>query len=127
MTNPNLHAELERANRLEYAAERLRGRGMNHATVKAAAAELAKLDGAPVPLEELAELQSRSWVIRASAGHKIYRPATMRQYEALTGLLFSAGYSEAPYPNYTAYPMTNADGTRGRFDVVVVKPEAVTR
>lgn len=132
MTNPNLYAELERANRLEYAAERLRGRGMNHETVKAAAAELAKLNGAPVELEELAEQRVGGALTvryyRAEIGHRIYRPATLQQYRDLTGMLFAAGYPEGPYPEYTTYGMTNADGTRGRCSVVIVKPtEAVTR
>lgn len=129
MTNSDLHAELERANRLEYAAERLRGRGMNHVTVKAAAAELAKLDGAPVELERLEELNPGRGRIhwRAGLGHRIYRPATLQQYRDLTGMLFAAGYAEAPYPEYTTYGMTNPDGTRARCSVVIVKPEAVTR
>ena len=129
MTNDNLLAELERANRLEYAAERLRGRGMNHMTVKAAAAELAKLDGAPVQLEELAELNTGRGQIRwhSGIGHRIYRPATVQQYDDLNGMLFAAGYPVAPYPEYEAYAMTNPDGTRGRCSVVIVKPVAVPR
>ena len=127
MTNPNLLAELERANRLEYAAERLRGRGMNHKTVQAAAAELAKLDGAPVQLEELAEVNAAGRIrYLASVGHRVYRPSTEQQYRDLTGMLFAAGYPEAPYPDYTAYPMLSTDGTRGRCSIVIVKPESVT-
>ena len=127
MTNPNWLAEFQRANRLEYAAERLRGRGMNHKTVQAAAAELAKLDGAPVQLEELAELNTGRGRIhwRAGLGHRIYRPATVQQYDDLTGMLFAAGYPVAPYPEYEAYAMTNPDGTRGRCSVVIVKPSGV--
>ena len=121
-----LAEDFERANRLEYAAERIRGRGMNHMTVKAAAAELAKLDGAPVQLEELAEVNAAGRIrYRASIGHRIFRPSTVQQYDDLTGMLFAAGYSVAPYPEYEAYAMTNRDGTRGRCSVVIVKPEAV--
>ena len=126
MTNDNLLAELERANRIEYAAERLRGRGMNHMTVKAAAAELAKLDGAPVQLEEIAGVDVGGTLrYRAEVGHRLYRPSTVQQYNDLTALLFAAGYPVAPYPTYEAYAMTNPDGTRGRCSVVIVKPSAV--
>lgn len=125
----DLHAELERANRLEYAAERIRGRSMGPLTVRAAAAELAKLNGAPVELEELTELNTGRGRIhwRAGLGHRIYRPSTVQEYDDLTGMLFAAGYPVAPYPEYEAYAMTNADGTRGRCSVVIVKPEAVAR
>lgn len=126
----DLHAELERANRLEYAAERIRGRGMNHMTVQAAAAELAKINGAPVELEELQEHDPRPGVgirWRAATGHRLYRVSTPEEYRDLTGMLFAAGYPEAPYGTHTVYGMLDADGTRGRCSVVIVKPEAVAR
>ena len=125
MSTLTWHEDFERANRLEYAAERLRGRGMGPETVQAAAAELAKLDGTPVQLEELAEVNAPGPRYPASIGHRIYRPSTEQQYRDLTGMLFAAGYPEAPYPEYTTYGMTNRDGTRGRCSIVIVKPEAV--
>lgn len=112
--------ELQRVYAIEDAAADLQKRKipMGPDAVAAAAVLLAPIHGAPVEMEELDEHDY--WL--AELGHKIYRPATIAGYRDLTRLLFDAGYPVAPYGDYAAYGMHNADGTRARASVVLVKP-----
>lgn len=119
--------QLQHIYAIEDAAAVLRARQipMSPEAVKAATELLGEIHGAPVELEELAELDRGpgSWIhYRAEIGHRIYRPATVAAYRDLTRLLFNAGYAEAPYGDFTTFIMQNADGTRGRCSVVIVKP-----
>lgn len=120
-------SELQRIYAIEDAAADLRRRRipMGPDAVAAAAVLLAPIHGAPVELEELEEYEPRvGFVYRAEVGHKIYRPATFAGWRDLIRLLFNAGYPVAPYFDYSAYGMRNADGTRARCSVVLVKPSA---
>lgn len=121
--------QLQRIYAIEDADDDLRRRKipMGPDAVAAAAVLLAPIHGAPVDLEELDEylpgpITGVHW--RAENGHKIYRPATLAGYRDMIRLLFNAGYAVAPYGDYSTYGMHNADGTRARASVVLVKPEA---
>lgn len=117
--------QLQRIHAIEDAAADLQKRKipMGPDAVAAAAVLLAPIHGAPVELEELDEHEPSSGIQwRAEVGHKIYRPATAAGYRDLIRLLFNAGYPVAPYLDYSAYGMRNADGTRARCSVVLVKP-----
>lgn len=125
MTNDTTwQEELKRAYALEDAGDRLRDRCMGPATVAAAAAALAEIDGAPVPLEELEEHASGRGTIhwRASVGHAIYRPATSKQYRDLVRILGHAGYAYSPCGDYSTWAMTHPSGARGRCSVILLKP-----
>ncbi|MGH3475328.1 MAG: hypothetical protein ACRDQD_00660 [Nocardioidaceae bacterium] len=131
MTDPtswtDQREQLQRIYAIEDAAADLRRRKipMGPDAVAAAAVLLAPIHGAPVELEELDEYDPSSGIHwRAEIGHKIYRPATLAGYRDLTRLLFNAGYPVAPYGDYSSYGMRNADGTRARASVVLVKPPA---
>jgi len=116
---------LQRTYALDDAAADLQKRKipMGPDAVAAAAVLLAPIHGAPIDLEELDEHEPSSGIHwRAEVGHKIYRPATREAYRDLTWVLFNAGYPVAPYGDYSAYGMRNADGTRARCSVVLVKP-----
>lgn len=119
--------QLQRIYAIEDAAADLQRRRipMGPDAVAAAAVLLAPIHGGPVELEELDEHEPTSGIHwRAEVGHKIYRPATIEGYRDLTRLLFNAGYPVAPYGDYSSYGMRNADGTRARASVVLVKPAA---
>lgn len=122
--------QLQRIYAIEDAAADLQKRKipMGPDAVAAAAVLLAPIHGAPVELEELDDHDPRPGVgirWRAEVGHRIYRPATIDGYRDLTRLLFNAGYPVAPYGTHATYGMRDADGTRARCSVVLVKPEGV--
>jgi hypothetical protein len=124
----NQREQLQRIYKIEDAADDLRRRKIPMGTdaVAAAAVLLAPIHGGPVELKELEDYEPRvGFVYRAEDGHKIYRPATFAGWRDLTQLLFNAGYPVAPYFDYSAYGTHNADGTRARCSVVLVKPEGV--
>lgn len=124
-------AKLDHIYAIEDAANVLRARKipMSIDALAAAIVLLAPIHGEPLELEELEEHRPTPSGIhwRGEIGHAIYRPTTVAAYRDLTRLLFNAGYPAAPYGDYTTYGMRNADGTRARCSVVLVKPEEQAR